>query len=279
MGTQAIPLGKDDFVAGGLLSAVDVETKSVQFTGGDNNGNLKEEVLAVRMEIVVLDEHGKRTGETVEQYLSCGPKLEELSVAADGYSLMPGTKTALTKNSNFELWLESCWKFGMPADYIRSGNIKALEGLRWHLVQLPAPKREGLTQREGKTYMAVNRFLAAPWIGKPGTKGKGAPAGAAAQAPAQAPAQAAAPAAAPSNGSAVAGDAESKAQKLVIDIMTDLPKYGVDKIADVGALKVLAFRAMQDWAATDRNVCIKMIGNAEWLTGQGLTIGETGVTL
>ena len=171
-----------------MLNNEDVEIKALQFTGWDYNGAIQESVAALRCELELIDERGKRTGEVKEQFLTCGPKLEEVNPSDDGYMLLPGSKTGLTKNSNFWLWLESAWKKGMPGDFIKSGSVKPLLGVRFHVIQLPAPKREGLDQKEGKTYLAVEHFISAPWLGKPGAAQAGVAHGAAVAAPKSQPA-------------------------------------------------------------------------------------------
>jgi hypothetical protein len=273
--TTAIPLGKDDFLAGGLLNNEDVEIKALQFTGWDYNGAIQESVAALRCELELIDERGKRTGEVKEQFLTCGPKLEEVNPSDDGYMLLPGSKTGLTKNSNFWLWLESAWKKGMPGDFIKSGSVKPLLGVRFHVIQLPAPKREGLDQKEGKTYLAVEHFISAPWL----SKGAGAGAGAAAPRAQASQASQAAPAAQPAAQPAVDGaqPAESKALDMAANLVG--AAMATEPIAGPSALKVLAFRAMGKWPAAERNAAIKLIGNPEWLAANGFTVTDTSVTI
>jgi hypothetical protein len=277
---MAIPLGKEDFLAGGILNNEDVEIKAVQFSGWDYNGAIQESVAAVRMELEIIDERGKRTGEVKEQFLSCGPKLGEVNPSDDGYMLLPGSKAGLTKNSNFWLWLESAWKKGMPGDFIKTGSIKPLMGVRFHATQLPAPKREGLDTKEGKTYLAVEHFISAPWLGKPGTAAAHSPRPqAGSSAAAVPPAATSAPAQASGTEPAGESSAEAGPERKALEIATDLVSAAKEPIAGPSALKVLAFRAMGKLPAAERNAAIKFIGNPEWLSANGFTVSETAVTI
>ena len=280
-----IGMAEDDFVQGGLLSDVDVEITALQLLGWDYQHAIDYDVLAVRAELSVLDEKGSRLEVAPEeQFWSCGPKFEEVIVSEDGYRLLPGSKSNLTKGSNWFIMLQSLWQYGMPKDYLREGNIKVLLGTKFHAVRVPAPKREGLASSGGKnpdrekTVLVANAIISAPWK-KGTTRTRASSASTAPAAGAAAGAAGAAPAAAEDSAAANgAGDTTTLAGDLIRKILTDNPVVG--SVAD---LKVLAFRELQSSAPDKRNSIlgklVTLMKDQGWLKDNGVTAGDAGIAL
>lgn len=281
MGTvQAIPMGLDDFVQGGLFSDKNVEVINLQFRGFDYGGTTTKDALSVWMQLAILDEHGKRTDEEmVEQYWSAGGDLEEVNVSSDGYMLLPGSnKSAMTKNSNWHILLSSFASpvnggAAMPKDYLSDGNISKLKGLKFHLIRMPAPKREGLdtSSRKRKDYeqtvAVANQILAAPW-GK-GTAG-GKTKAAAATTTTTAAAGGAANGAAAADTAASAGTADDTAKNVGLGVLKENPMISHEDF------KLACFRAQAKVKLEERNATMKLLGDLGWLKTAGFKVAGDG---
>lgn len=299
MATQFIGMGADDFVKGGLLSDVDVMVKTISFLGWDYNGSIQDEVLAVKMELAGLDEKGKEiTDQSLhEQFFSCGPKLTEVTVSNDGYRLMPGSKSALTQNSNWHIMLTSLWGLGMPKDFLSDGDLSKLINLKFHCIRVPAPKREGLQGSVGrnadreKEVLIANKIITPTWKAKAGTTKPPANAQAPTPAPAQvtqtpapqtngaAAAQPVAPAPAPATSDTTGDDVNGIAAESIKTVLRTNPV--MEKLADI---KVEVFRLHQNNTSADkRNRIVQAANNLlkseEWLITNGVNVTDKGITL
>lgn len=263
---QYIPLTPADFIAGGLVSDVDVQIKSIQYQGWDYNGAISGQVLAVRMGLALLDDKlNATTDPELEQFWSCGPDLEDsgIRISEDGYGCLPGpSKSLLTKNSNFHILLTSLWGNGMPENQMADGRLSHLLNAKIHIVRVPAPKREGLAVRAKKDrefesqVLVVNKIHSAAW-----TKG-GAKARPAAQAPGSRVdgSAAAAPATA-----ATGDDASSTAIANINAVLAETPMISLDD------LKVAIFQQHMKSKADVRNSVVKLITEA-FLTEAGFKV-------
>lgn len=295
-GFTPIPLGLDDFVQGGLASDVPVEIIEIQFRGFDYGGNVQKDVLAVWMKLALLDDNLKRTtDEPLENFWSAGGDLDEVAVSDDGYQvgvLQNGSKTAMTKGSNFEVLCQSLTKPtlggpAMPRNWIRDNqsSLKCLLGTKFHMVRTPAPKREGIdtSGRKRKDYdptiATCTKVYWAPWAPKTAT-GK-AVKGAQAQAPA-AGATAGTPAG-QVNGAAVAdaGTTAGTPDTGATDDITNMAKDTVNKaLADnpifekIDDLKIACFRLHAKTKAEQRNAIVKLISDPAWLKTAGFKIQD-----
>ena len=275
MSTQAIPLGLDDFVLGGLPSDIDVEITQIAYRGFDYNGTQKE-VLAVRTMLQGLDEHAKRNNDPpIENYFSCGPELEEsgIVISDDGYSAKPGpNKGALTQSCNFYVFLSSLVALGMPKDFLHSGSIKPLIGLKFHLVRQAAPKGretlEGSSKKKEKGYkdevVIANRIIAAPWLkgGKPVVAAQKTEAAAGGQTNGAAAATA----------EAVTPAAEAPGQELTRKTIKAILDENKGTIESLDALRVQTFRKLQSEKAEIRNAAARDAGSADWLAANGFAV-------
>lgn len=297
-GFTPMSLGLDDFVQGGLFSDVAVEIVQIQFRGFDYGGRVQKEALAVWMQLALLDENLKRTtDEPVENYWSAGGALEDVLISDDGYQvgvLPGGSKTAMTKGSNFEILLQSMTKpmnggAAMPKNWLRDNqsSLKCLLGTKWHLFRQTAPKREGIDtsgrreRDQEPTIATCTKIYWAPWAPKTQasratkTQPAAVPAAAAPHA-ATATAPQSAPTAAPVNGSpapettpasAPADGNHTLAVETVTKALADNPIF-----ASLDELKVASFRLMSKHKADARNAAMKLISDPAWLLSSGFKV-------
>jgi hypothetical protein len=188
---KPMSLEDDAFIQGGLLQDVDVEIVEAQWVPWDYGkpGVVSQDVLAVKMLMVQLDDTRKPvTGPDgapappVEQFWSAGGNFADVVVTDDGYMVGAGpNKSALTKGSNFHVFLQTMRAKGMPVGYLEDGNLSKLKGVKFHLIRTAAPKRDFQTGRAGKeredTIAVCGSIIWGPWDGKPAAavKGKAGP--------------------------------------------------------------------------------------------------------
>jgi len=293
MGTfTPISLGLDDFIQGGLLSDIPVEILQIKFRGFDYQGAVSKDVLCVWLQFGLLDDNLKRTtDEPVEQFMSAGGDLDEVMLSEPDQDMVgvlnsTGAKSAMTKGSNFEIFLQSLTKPinggpAMPKNWLRDNrsSLKCLLGLKFHLFRSPAPKREGIdtSGRKRKEFEqqvpTATKIYWAPWAAKQ-TAGKVDRKLAVVPAAGTAPA-APAPAAETTqqvNGSAAA--AGSGADELTIQaidtvkaVLAENPIF--ESIVD---LKVAAFRHHSKTKADIRNSIVKMLADPAWLVANGFKV-------
>jgi len=289
MGTfTPIPLGLDDFVQGGLLSDVPVEILQIKFRGFDYGGAVSKDILAVWVQFGLLDDNLKRTtDEPVEQFMSAGGDLDEVMISEPDGDMVgvlnsTGAKSAMTKGSNFEIFLQSLTKPinggpAMPKNWLRDNHssLKCLLGLKFHLFRSPAPKREGIdtSGRKRKEFEqqvpTATKVYWAPWAakqaaGKVDKKPAAAATAQAAAAPAETTQQV--------NGSAAAaGGGVDEITQQAIDtvkaVLADNPIF--ESIDD---LKVAAFRHHSKTKADTRNQIVKTLADPAWLVANGFKV-------
>ena len=271
-----ISMALSDFVQGGLVSDVAVEVIAIQFRAWDYQGSIQDPVLAVWMQMGLLEENLKRTqDEPIDNYWSCGGKFDEVAISNTLTQALPRTKTAFTRNSNWEIFLNSLAKPlvasnvpPMPEDYLKAGDLAALLGLKFHLIRNKAPERAGIdmSTRKRKEYeqqvVVARQLYAVPWA-----KGVTGRVAAAVHSPATtvvAPAAAAQAAAAPVNGTA---DVSQLAIDAVKEALKASPMYG-----SVDELKVAVFRGLAKTKVDTRNAIVQLVGSPEWLAASGFKL-------
>lgn len=166
----------DQVEGGGLLDNVDCLWKEVRFEMFDYGGT-QAETPALRVTIAPED------GGEVDQYWSCG-QAKDWNPSKDGKSLIPvGEAKGLNKSSNASILFQSLIKANFPEDKI-GDDVSVFEGMRAHMIRVPAPKRGGLPstkKREDgrefeKTILVVDKILSLPGEekaeGKPKADGK-----------------------------------------------------------------------------------------------------------
>lgn len=295
-----IRLGLDDFVQGGLVSDVPVEILQIQFRGWDYNGSVQKDILTVWMQLGLLDDNLKRTtDEPVENFWSAGGELEEVVLSDDGYQVgilnSTGAKSAMTKGSNFEIFLQSLSKPinggpAMPKNWLRDNqsSLKCLLGAKFHMLRTPAPKREGIDTSGRKrkdfepTIATAIKVYWAPW--SPKTQG-GKVTRTAASAPAPAPVNGPpAPdtttqatttqSTAADSGSSAVDEISIQAKQTVQNALKETPIF--EKIDD---LKIACFRLHHKTKADTRNAIVKLIADPNWLKGQGFNVQDDGMVV
>lgn len=269
-------MNPNDFVQGGLLNDVDVEIVSARFVAWDYDGTLPSpDVLAVKLDLKVID-----TDEEHSDYISCG-KIADFAPNGDddGATLEPqGSKSKLSKNSNWWLFLMSAVEVGLDPTPLNAGNISVLDGMKFHLVRKAAPKREGLTitkKQEGREsqYVAVGSIISVPWDAKAGkkiaAKQTAAKAGAAQK---SVNAKTAAP---PPVAAAELDDAvNSRIMDVVMEVLGEAS--GPVKIA---SMKMLVFKKMNKDKGDVRSAALVAATSAEWLGENGFTVDGDTVTV
>jgi hypothetical protein len=127
---------------GGLVDNVDVEVGVAEFVMWDYDGN-GPATPALHLEIE--DEGGVEH----HQYYSAG-RASDWEPSANGEKLEAvGRASSLNKQSNFMFFMKHLIEAGFPEDQI-DDDISVLEGLKCHMVRVPAPERKGLPPRLDK---------------------------------------------------------------------------------------------------------------------------------
>jgi len=186
---------------GGLLNDVDVTWETARVKMWDYNGNIPTAVPALCLTLVDED------GEKHEQYYSVGDA-KNWAPSSDGKRLMPtGSTTAVVGTSNAGILMASLVNAGFPEGEMGE-DLSVFDGLKCHMIQVPAPKRGGLAIRkrdDGRSFeptiLTVDKIISRPGekkgSGTGGGKGKASTGG----------------------GSAPAADVEEKAQEIVLEIL------------------------------------------------------------
>lgn len=199
----------DQVEGGGLLDNVDATFEEVVFDMFDYGGT-QSEVPALRASLKADD-----AKDAVEQYWSCGAA-KDWEPSKDGKRLVPiGDQKGLNKTSNVSIFFDYLIRAGFPEDKI-ADDVSVLEGLKAHMVRIPAPVRGGLPsskKREdgrefAKTVLVVESILHLPWEKGGGKVAKGKDA---------------------SEGD----EASTKASEAIMAILSDNPK-GVEKMKLIG---------------------------------------------
>lgn len=176
---------QDQVASSGLLNDVDADFTEVECTTFDYNGKVKDEdgniveVPALRIKMTTDD------GQESEQYLPAG-SLDKLTPSDDGTTFVPAEGSAakgIPSKSNLGIFMRSLGDAGFPfshdeglPDDISPRDIKSmLEGGRFHILRVEAPKRGGMARSEKqKKYpdevLTVTEVVRKPWD-KPAKKG------------------------------------------------------------------------------------------------------------
>lgn len=161
---NAASLNPEDHIeGGGLIDDVDVEITEARFDMFDYNGKAAP-APALRVEMVTEED------EKDIQYYSVG-NAASWAPSDDGSQIMAiGKDTALRMTTNCGILLKSLIDAGFPGDKL-GDDISILDGLKCHVLRIPAPKRSGLNTvpaAEGekkfeKTILIVSEILTLPW--------------------------------------------------------------------------------------------------------------------
>lgn len=199
---------------GGLLDDVNATIKEARFEIFDYQGK-GTPAPSLRINLTLED------GSEASQNWSCG-KAQDWQPSEDGKKLVAiGRATALNRQSNVALLLESIVNSGFPEDKI-GDEITVFEGMEAHFIRVPAPERKGIAKRTDaqgnvieQTILTVDKINKLPW-----EKKAAAPKGAAkaAAAPAKGAPAKAAPAA------AAAGDLTEVASNAIVEILAENPE-------------------------------------------------------
>jgi len=161
---MGISLNPETFVeGGGLIDDVDVTIDKARFELFDYNGTVIPGVPALALHMTDPE------GEEVVQYYSMG-KPEDWEPSEDGTTLEAiGSATAIRMTSNGGILLKSLIDAGFPVDKL-GDDISSLDGMKAHVIQIPAPKRTGIKEKpraDGKVYektiLVIGEILTLPW--------------------------------------------------------------------------------------------------------------------
>ena len=257
----------EDFVQGGLINDTDVLVTSAKWEYFDYSGQVSSNpAVALRLQGTVVG-----SDETWDQHISAGSNKDFVPTPEDdGDTLSPqGTGTALRKGSNFHIFVESLVKCGFPVERLHEGKASNFVGVKFHLLRVPAPKREGLTPSEGgreKTVVTCSKLLATPW------DKRAAAAGSKKAAAASAPAAAAAAEAEPAEESGT-----STADTAITNITEVLTAAG--KALSTATLKVKLLAALGTMDAKEKQAIVKLGQDTGWLAENGFTVTEAGISI
>lgn len=177
-GQVAASLDPSSFVeGGGLIDDVDVDFKSCLFSMFDYNGKISPGVPSLKIDMVMEDD------EEATQYYSMGSGNDWIP-SEDGCQLLAvGKANSIRMTSNGGIFLKSLIDAGFPVDKL-GDDITVLDGLKAHVIRVPAPKRPGLKTQDRddgknfeKTILIVGEILTLPWEkskpkGVPASRGK-----------------------------------------------------------------------------------------------------------
>lgn len=149
---QYVGSSPEDFVAGGFLDDTDVDIVKSRFVMFDYNGKLPEPIPALAV-TYKTDEGNEHT----QNYKAGNAK--DFIPSKDGSGLLPTGRNQFIKNTNFHIYVIALRSAGFDNEEANKGNWSVLEGLRVHVVQQAAPKREGTNQKEDATILVVSEIL------------------------------------------------------------------------------------------------------------------------
>lgn len=242
----------------GLLDDVDVTVKESRIVVWDYNGKVYPAVPAIKWVMELEDES------LVEQYWSIG-KATEWAPNEDGTKLVAlGKQTGINKSTNGAILLTSAVNAGFPENKI--DEITCFDGLKAHMIRIPAPKRAGLAPRapreDGKTYddtiLTVKSVISLPWEKK----------GGGAKAPAPAKTKAAASGTPPSAPDGV----KDEATTVLVELLSENPD-GISK----NQIPPLAFKKLG--SNPNRNTILAVLFSENFLSSGPWTYADGKVTL
>lgn len=137
---KGVSLNPNDFVSGGLIDDVDCTFENVKFEMYDYNGKVSPANPSLGIDI----RYGDAEDDKTRQYWSAGSH-KDWAASDDGSMLVSvGQATALRKSTNLFNLLKSLCECGFQSDELDEGVVTCLEGLKCHVMRIPAPKRAGL---------------------------------------------------------------------------------------------------------------------------------------
>lgn len=140
---KRVSLRPSDAVQGGVIDDVDVEFTNSRFEVFDFNGKGKPRVC------LTVDFKTEGVEEPQTQYLSAANP-EHFAPSDDGQFIESiSDKGALVKGTGYIALMDSLIKLGLPEPTLDNG-AGALDGLKCHIVRVPAPKLRGIVQEEGQ---------------------------------------------------------------------------------------------------------------------------------
>jgi hypothetical protein len=160
----AASLNPEEFVeGGGLIDDVDVVFINCLFAHFDYNGTVIPPAPCLQIDMETEDD------EEITQYFSMGNP-EDWSPSEDGTQLeATGKATGIRSTSNGGIFLKAMIDAGFPVDKI-GDDISVLNGMKCHVIQIPAPKRSGLVEKKRddgkkfeKTILVISEIHSLPW--------------------------------------------------------------------------------------------------------------------
>lgn len=141
----AVSLKPSGFVQGGLLDDFDGEIISMEVALWDYDGKSDNEALGVFTTFQPLNAEGEPDGDESREFLSAGA---DFVPNAEGTGFIPtGTATALRKNSNYFIFLQSLCNVGFDEEQI-DNDVTVFVGTKGHFNRIAAPKRAGLKDQK-----------------------------------------------------------------------------------------------------------------------------------
>jgi hypothetical protein len=171
-----------DFSKGGFIDDVDATWLNTKFAMYDYQGKADPAPAFIADVMVDGDE------EPHQQAWSCGAA-KDWEPSPDGKFLVPARDGVerIRQNTKFAILMKSLIDAGFPKDALGSGDAGVFEGIRVHMIQIPAPEYRGLdkpkkTGKDGKEYAATIPVVSAvlevaATSGKKGKKGSTTAAG------------------------------------------------------------------------------------------------------
>lgn len=255
---EAANLNPDGFVeGGGLIDDIDITVAEARFDLFDYNGKVVPGVPSLRVEMESEDD------EKATQYYSMG-KSDDWIPSDDGTQILAtGSATSIRMTSNGGIFLKSLVDAGFPADKL-GDDISILDGLKCHVIRVPAPKRAGLKRETKKdfedTILIVSEIRTLPWEK---SKPKGAAKGKAAAKKGKASSKAVS--------KKDEGDASEKAAEVIMGILAE------DGTVTKKELPGKLFKALKD--DPDRNAIVKIafdddfLADGPWTYEDGTLVG------
>lgn len=145
-------------VGGGLIDDVNVTFKDCRFEMFDYEGKVIPGVPSLKVNMVTEEDE-----ESAQNY-SMG-SAQDWAPSENGKELMSvGKATAIRTTCNGGIFLQNLVDAGFPADDLGT-DISVLDGLKVHVIRIPAPERPGLKKKDKRfedTILVVDDILALP---------------------------------------------------------------------------------------------------------------------
>ncbi len=163
---KVISMNPDTFVQGGLVQDVDVRIDACYAELFNYGGKIQGFACTVRADCVNID-----SGEKVELRWSMGTSTDFIPHPSDRrYVVSIAGAEGARKGSNWSVFLDTLINAGLDKTVLNDGFLGRLEGLEFHVVRPPAPKRPGIEHPEAKyeqTIPCVSKVIRWPWSPTP----------------------------------------------------------------------------------------------------------------